>query len=108
MSWRRTSSLREVLHYTADCAGRRCVEPGKNHRGIGNDYQAYAHSENQAGSRLQFRPATGSDLARNRYAAEEIVGQLRPVEIKLTKWLVVVEANRKREITEQTYHRREK
>jgi hypothetical protein len=44
-------------------------------------------------------------MARKRYTAEETIGQLRTVEIKLAKGLAVVEACRKRGITEQVYGR---
>jgi hypothetical protein len=47
-------------------------------------------------------------MARNRYTAGEIIGQLRTVEIELTKGPAVVEAWREREIAEQTYYRWEK
>jgi hypothetical protein len=40
-------------------------------------------------------------MARTRYTAEEIIGQLRPIEIDLGKGLAVVEACRKLGITEQ-------
>ena len=42
-------------------------------------------------------------MARKRYMAEEIIGQLRTIEIELGKGLAVVEACRKLGITEQTY-----
>ena len=42
-------------------------------------------------------------MARKRYTAEEIIGQLRTIEIELGKGLGVVEACRKLGITEQTY-----
>ena len=44
-------------------------------------------------------------MARKRYTAEEIIGQLRTIEIELGKGLGVVEACRKLGITEQTYYR---
>ena len=44
-------------------------------------------------------------MARKRYTAEEIIGQLRTIEIELGKGLAVVEACRKLGITEQTYYR---
>lgn len=44
-------------------------------------------------------------MARKRYTAEEIIWQLRTIEIKLGKGLAVVEACRKLGITEQTYDR---
>jgi putative transposase len=44
-------------------------------------------------------------MARTRYTAEEIIGQLRTIEIDLGKGLAVVEACRKLGITEQTYYR---
>jgi hypothetical protein len=44
-------------------------------------------------------------MARTRYSAEEIIGQLRTIEIELGKGLAVVEACRKLGITEQTYYR---
>jgi len=40
-------------------------------------------------------------MARKRYTAEEIIGQLRTIEIELGKGLAVVEACRKLGITEQ-------
>ena len=44
-------------------------------------------------------------MARTRYTAEEIIGQLRTIEIEMGKGLAVVEACRKLGITEQTYYR---
>ena len=44
-------------------------------------------------------------MARTRSTAEEIIGQLRTIEIDLGKGLAVVEACRKLGITEQTYYR---
>lgn len=44
-------------------------------------------------------------MARTRSTAEEIIGQLRIIEIALGKGLAVVEACRKLGITEQTYYR---
>jgi transposase-like protein len=44
-------------------------------------------------------------MARTRYTAEEIIGQLRTIEIELGKGLAVVEACRTLGITEQTYYR---
>jgi transposase-like protein len=44
-------------------------------------------------------------MARTRYTAEAIIGQLRTIEIELGKGLAVVEACRKLGITEQTYYR---
>jgi len=44
-------------------------------------------------------------MARARYTAEAIIGQLRTIEIDLGKGLAVVEACRKLGITEQTYYR---
>ncbi len=44
-------------------------------------------------------------MARTRSTAEEIIGQLRTIEIALGKGLAVVEACRKLGITEQTYYR---
>ncbi len=44
-------------------------------------------------------------MARKRYTAEEIIGQLRTIEIELGKGLAVIEACRKLGITEQTYYR---
>lgn len=44
-------------------------------------------------------------MARKRYTAEEIIGQLRTIEIELGKGLGVIEACRKLGITEQTYYR---
>jgi len=41
-------------------------------------------------------------MARTRYTAEAIIGQLRTIEIELGKGLAVVEACRKLGITEQT------
>jgi transposase-like protein len=43
-------------------------------------------------------------LARKRYTAEEIIGQLRTIEIELGRGLGVVDACRKLGITEQTYY----
>ena len=40
---------------------------------------------------LRFQRAKGGGKDRNRYAAEGIIGELRPVEIELTKWRAVVE-----------------
>ena len=42
-------------------------------------------------------------MARKRYTAEEIIGQLRTIEIELDKGLAVVEACRKLSITEHKY-----
>jgi len=42
-------------------------------------------------------------MARKRYTAEEIIGQLRTIEIDLGKGSAVPEACRKLGITEQTY-----
>ena len=42
-------------------------------------------------------------MARKRYTPEEIIGQLRTIEIELGKGLAVVDACRKFGITEQTY-----
>lgn len=47
-------------------------------------------------------------MARKWYTAEEIIGQLRTIEIELGKGLGMVEACRKLGITEQTYYRWEK
>jgi len=44
-------------------------------------------------------------MARTRSTAEEIIGQLRIIEIALGKGLAVVETCRKLGITEQTYYR---
>ncbi len=44
-------------------------------------------------------------MARKRYTAEEIVGHLRTIEIETGKGLAVVDACRKRGITEHTYDR---
>jgi transposase-like protein len=44
-------------------------------------------------------------MARKRYTVEEIIGQLRTIEIELGKGLAVVDACRKLGITEQTYYR---
>jgi putative transposase len=44
-------------------------------------------------------------MARKRYTSEEIIGQLRTIEIELGKGLALVEACRKLGITEQTYYR---
>ena len=41
-------------------------------------------------------------MARKRYTAEEIIGQLRTIEIELGKGLGVVDACRKLGITEQS------
>src|ERR1051325_5388683 len=62
---------------------------------------------NQAGSRVRisFDRRKEGVMARKRYTAEEIIGQLRTIEIELGKGLAVVEACRKLGITEQTYYR---
>ena len=44
-------------------------------------------------------------MARKRYTAEEIIGQLRTIELDLGKGSAVLEACRKLGITEQTYYR---
>ncbi len=44
-------------------------------------------------------------MARKRYTADEIIGQLRTIEMELGKGLAVVDACRKRGITEQTSYR---
>jgi len=44
-------------------------------------------------------------MARTRYTAEEIIGHLRTIEIELGKGVAVVDACRKRSITEHTYYR---
>ena len=44
-------------------------------------------------------------MARKRYTAEEIIGQLRTVEIETAKGIGIVDACRKLGITEQTYYR---
>ena len=44
-------------------------------------------------------------MARNRYTAEEIISQLRTVEIETAKGIGIVDACRKLGITEQTYYR---
>lgn len=44
-------------------------------------------------------------MARKRYTAEEIISQLRTVEIETAKGLGIVDACRKLGITEQTYYR---
>jgi putative transposase len=44
-------------------------------------------------------------MARKRYTAQEIIGQLRTIEIEMGKGLTVVEACRKLGITGQTYYR---
>ena len=44
-------------------------------------------------------------MPRRQYAPEEIIRQLRTIEIELGKGLAVVEACRKSGITEQTYYR---
>ena len=44
-------------------------------------------------------------MARKRYTAEEMIGHLRTLEIEMGKGLAVVDACRKREITEQTSSR---
>ena len=44
-------------------------------------------------------------MARKRHTAEEIIGELRTIEIELGKGLAVGEACRKLRITDQTYYR---
>ena len=44
-------------------------------------------------------------MARRRYTAEEIISQLRTVEIETAKGIGIVDACRKLGITEQTYYR---
>ena len=44
-------------------------------------------------------------MARKRYTAEEIIGQLRTIEIEVGKGLGGIDACRKLGITEQTYSR---
>ena len=44
-------------------------------------------------------------MARKRYTPEDIIGHLRTIEIETGKGLAVIEACRKRGITEQTYYR---
>ena len=44
-------------------------------------------------------------MARKRYTAEEIISQLRTVEIETAKGIGIVDACRKLGITEQTYYR---
>lgn len=44
-------------------------------------------------------------MARKRYAAEDIIGHLRTIEIETGKGLAVADACRKLGITEQTYYR---
>jgi len=44
-------------------------------------------------------------MARKRYAAEDIIGHLRAIEIETGKGLAVADACRKLGITEQTYDR---
>ena len=44
-------------------------------------------------------------MARKRYTAEEIISQLRTVEIETAKGIGIVDACRKLGITEQTYGR---
>ena len=44
-------------------------------------------------------------MAGNRYTAEEIISQLRTVEIETAKGIGIVDACRKLGITEQTYYR---
>ena len=44
-------------------------------------------------------------MARTRYAAEDIIGHLRTIEIEMGKGLAVADACRKLGITEQTYYR---
>ena len=44
-------------------------------------------------------------MARKRYTAEEIISQLRTVEIETAKGIEIVDACRKLGITEQTYYR---
>jgi hypothetical protein len=44
-------------------------------------------------------------MARKRYAAEEIIGHLRTIEIDVGRGLGLTEACRKLSITEHTYYR---
>lgn len=44
-------------------------------------------------------------MARKRYAAEEIIGHLRTIEIDMGRGLGLTDACRKLSITEQTYYR---
>jgi transposase-like protein len=44
-------------------------------------------------------------MARKRYTAEEIISQLRTVEIETAKGIGIMDACRKLGITEQTYYR---
>jgi hypothetical protein len=44
-------------------------------------------------------------MVRKRYSAEEIISQLRTIEIETGKGLAVIEACRKLSITEQAYGR---
>lgn len=44
-------------------------------------------------------------MARKRYAAEEIIGHLRTIEIEMGRGLRLTEACRKLGITEQTFYR---
>ena len=44
-------------------------------------------------------------MARKRYTAEEVISQLRTVEIETAKGIGIVDACRKLGITEQTYYR---
>lgn len=55
---------------------------------------------NQAGSEVKISTGERRGMARKRYTAEEIIGQLRTIEIELGKGLAVVEGCRKMGITE--------
>jgi hypothetical protein len=60
---------------------------------------------NQAGSGVKISPARGGGMARKRYTAAEIIGQMQTIDIEPDKGLAVVEACRKLGITEQTHYR---
>jgi hypothetical protein len=50
-----------------------------------------------------WSPTEGGGMARKRYAAEEIIGHLRTIEIETGRGLGLPEACRKVGITEQTF-----
>ena len=61
--------------------------------------------ETRSDLELGFQPTKGGGMARKRYTAEAIIGQLRTIELELGTGLAVVEACRKLGITAQTYYR---
>ena len=60
---------------------------------------------NQAGSGVKLSTGERRGHGTNTVYGEEIIGQLRTIEIELGKGLAVVETCRKLGITEQTYYR---